>query len=299
MLLAYRLGQDALPAYSSKRSRKDFTLPQLFACLVVGEHQHCTYRGLEALLCDTQWYKEIGMPRPPDHNTLCRAFHHIVTRAKTARILDLLSEWFKQRHVLGTDAAIDSTLYDTHHRSRHYERRLRHHRQDRKTPADTMRSRTARKTPKLVLAADVSSHAILAAMPKTGMGSDAPDFLPVLKEATGRSRIWCVYADAGYDSEANHQIAREQMGIRSCIKAGVGRRTSKAPSGRYRRMMYHLISGSQKGQPYGRRAQVETVMSMLKRNLGDSLRSRSSKARKMELMLMIITHDLMLYAQLE
>jgi IS5 family transposase len=128
MLLAYRLGQAVLPAYASKRSRKDFTLAQLFACLVVGEHQRKSYRGLEALLRDTQWYKEIGMPRPPDHNTLCRAFHSIVTHAKTTRMLDLLSQWFQQRHVLGTDAAIDSTVYDTHHRSRHYERRLRHHR---------------------------------------------------------------------------------------------------------------------------------------------------------------------------
>ncbi len=89
------------------------------------------------------------------------------------------------------------------------------------------------------------------------------------------------------------------MGIRSYIKTGVGRQTSKAPSGHYRRMMHYLISGSQKGQPYGCRAQAETVMSMLKRNLGDSLRSRSTRARKLEQRLMAITHNLMLLAKLE
>ncbi len=140
---------------------------------------------------------------------------------------------------------------------------------------------------------------ILDAMAKTGMGSDAPDFVPVLRQATRRHRVWCVYADAGYDSEANHVTAREQMGIRSYIKTGVGRQTSKAPSGHYRRMMHYLISGSQKGQPYGCRAQAETVMSMLKRNLGDSLRSRSTRARKLEQRLMAITHNLMLLAKLE
>jgi hypothetical protein len=214
-------------------------------------------------------------------------------------MLDLLSIWFKQRHALSTEAAIDSTLYDTHHRSRHYERRLRHHRGSKKTSAATMRSRTARKAPKLVLVMDISSHVILAAIPKTGMGSDAPDFVPALKEAADRSPIRCVYADAGYDSETNHEVAREWLGIRSCIKAGVGRQTNKPPTGLYRRMMHYLLRGSQKGQPYGCRAQAETVMSMMKRNLGDSLRSRSTKARKMEQRLMAITHNLMIYAQLE
>ncbi len=133
-------------AHSSPCSRKDFTLAQLFACLVVRELMHCSYRGVESLLTDTDWCKLIGMPRPPDHNTLCRAFHSIVTLARTSRLLDLLASWFEQCKVLGTDAAIDSTLYDTHHRSRHYERRLRHRRESDKTSADTMRSRTAQIT---------------------------------------------------------------------------------------------------------------------------------------------------------
>ncbi len=139
MQLAYRLAQCVLPAHSSPCSRKDFTLAQLFACLVVRELMHCSYRGVESLLTDTDWCKLIGMPRPPDHNTLCRAFHSIVTLARTSRLLDLLASWFEQCKVLGTDAAIDSTLYDTHHRSRHYERRLRHRRESDKTSADTMR----------------------------------------------------------------------------------------------------------------------------------------------------------------
>ena len=34
MRVAYDLGRRVLPEQSSKFSRKDFTLPQLFACLV-------------------------------------------------------------------------------------------------------------------------------------------------------------------------------------------------------------------------------------------------------------------------
>ena len=34
MLAAYRLAKSSLPTYSNEFSRHDFTLPQLFACLV-------------------------------------------------------------------------------------------------------------------------------------------------------------------------------------------------------------------------------------------------------------------------
>src|SRR5271154_1444602 len=46
----------------SKFSRKDFTDAQLFACLVLREHQKKSYRGLVALLEDVpEWCRDIGM----------------------------------------------------------------------------------------------------------------------------------------------------------------------------------------------------------------------------------------------
>ena len=100
--------------------------------------------------------------------------------------------------------------------------------------------------------------------------------------------------NAGYDSEANHQIARLDLGVRSLIKAEAGRPSAKPPTGYYRRLMRRQLDGSQKGKPYGQRAQVETVASMLKRNLGDALRARSPRARRNELTLRSITHDIMI-----
>ena len=58
-------------------------------------------------------------------------------------------------------------------------------------------------------------------------------------------------------------------------------------------MMRKKLSGSQKGKPYGQRAQSETVNSMMKRNLSDHLRVRTAKGRRREQMLRVITHDLM------
>ena len=58
--------------------------------------------------------------------------------------------------------------------------------------------------------------------------------------------------------------------------------------------MSKRLRGSQRGKKYGQRAQAETVNSMLKRNLGDALRARSPKARKNELLLRVLTHNIAL-----
>lgn len=52
------------------------------------------------------------------------------------------------------------------------------------------------------------------------MGSDATEFAPTLNEAIKRQPwLRVVLADAGYDSHANHVLAREELKVRSLIKA--------------------------------------------------------------------------------
>ncbi|MEM6507150.1 MAG: transposase [Planctomycetota bacterium] len=110
---------------------------------------------------------------------------------------------------------------------------------------------------------------------------------------------WCrckphtVLADAGYDSAKNHALARDRMGIKSWIKTGIGRPTNKPPTDRHQRYMQRKRSGSQAGKPYVQRAQVETTISMIKRNLGGYLRARTAFGREMEMMFKVVVHNLM------
>jgi hypothetical protein len=80
------------------------------------------------------------------------------------------------------------------------------------------------------------------------------------------------------------------------IRTGVGRAspTGKPPAGHYRRRMQWELAGSQKGRKFAQRAQAETVMSMLKRNLGDALRARSPRMRRRKHAFKAVVHDLML-----
>src|SRR4051812_49801177 len=123
LLAAYHTACRVLPNYSCKFSRHDYTWPQLFACLVLREHQKKSYRGIEALLRDVHWGKQIGLRTTPDHNTLCRAFHAIMNHHQVTRILDVLARLMHLCRWSGGIVAIDATYFDTHHYSRHYEHR--------------------------------------------------------------------------------------------------------------------------------------------------------------------------------
>jgi hypothetical protein len=87
---AYGLAVACLKEHRSRYSRKDFTGPQLFACLVLREHQKKSYRGVVALLQDCpDWCADIGLKKVPDHNTLCRAHKNLVKPGVVEKMLDL------------------------------------------------------------------------------------------------------------------------------------------------------------------------------------------------------------------
>jgi hypothetical protein len=140
--LAYALGVEVLPKYFSPFSRHDgFTKPQLFACLVLREHQKKSLRGVEALLADSpQWLADIGLAKAPDHNTLSRAFNEFVDPDLATSMLDLMAKLAASRKLLRGDGlkplTLDSSMFESRHVSRHFEQRQR----------DTARAKGKRKT---------------------------------------------------------------------------------------------------------------------------------------------------------
>ena len=304
LLWAHHLGRQIFPDYSSKFSRHDFTLPQLFACLALREHQKKSYRGIQALLADCpEWCAAIGIRGVPDHNTLCRAFKLLIKHGNVNRMLDQQARWmkqFKMAHSADRPLAIDSSMFESRHVSRHFEKRCRQSRHaEPKHPSkkqdNRRRSRTVKRLPKLSLAICSRSHLILAARATTGGGGDQPHFRPLLVAARRRRNIRSVVADPGYDSEENHCIARQEMSVRSIIPPNSGRPSARPPPTRHRRNMYHRFRRKADKKLYGQRWQVETVNSMIKRNLGSALRARTARRRSCELMLRVVTHNLMIF----
>jgi hypothetical protein len=77
---ALRAGEAALPAYSSRFSRHDFTQPQLFALLALRQFLKTDYRGVTTLLAEwSELRRVLGLRKVPHYSTLCYAEHRRLT----------------------------------------------------------------------------------------------------------------------------------------------------------------------------------------------------------------------------
>ncbi len=237
-MAACELAKLTLPDYSSKFSRKDFTLPQLFACLVLREHQKKSYLGLEALLEDSPgWRAAIGLARTPDSNTLWRAFQYLVKPSGFQRMLDrLVAEANRRGLIRGRlqPVALDSTMFESHHVSRHFEKRQKQtaHENRKKTArnrANRHRRAVHKRLPKLSLAVASAAHIIMAARATTGSGGDQPFFEPLLRESApagqvSRGRGRCRLRLRG-------QPSRGPPGLGRAFDHPAGRGTTHRPTG--------------------------------------------------------------------
>ena len=287
LLAAYAMARDALPDYAHRNSPKKFTQHQLFACLVLKTFHKTDYRGIVAILADSpELCASIGMTCVPHFTTLQKAERRILAvKAGSALLKASIKHAIKvhcmrRRVRLG---AVDGTGFETRHISAYYVSR-------RKRCQPGYQTTTYTRFPKAGVVCDCDSHMILAIVAARGPGPDIKHFKRVLTGASRRVRIDTILADAGYDSEASHVFAREELGIRSIIPAKIGRPTAKPPSGYWRRVMTTRFDESK----YGQRWQVETVNSMIKRLLGSALRARGYWQQCREITLRALTLNAMI-----
>jgi transposase len=178
-------------------------------------------------------------------------------------------------------AAVDATGLETRHVSAYFGQRRgsEGHRQ--------------RAWPKLTAVVHAHSHLILGAVPGVGPSQDSPDFAPAMRQATALVTIDTALGDAGYDAEHNHRLCREDLGIRQTVirlnRRNTGRRWPKTP---YRRAMRRRFP---KGT-YNQRWHAESGFSQHKRRLGSALTARDDASQVRELVLRVLTHNLMLLA---
>lgn len=277
-------------------------LSQRFACLALRQFHNLGCRRTQALLADTRdLCRAIKLKRPPDHNTLCDAFDTLARLDVFAPMLDELVAALESAELLKLDGkplAVDSSHYESHHVSRHFERRKRKSQEkaDRsKTAADARRSATHKKLPKLAIAVACACHLVLSMGSGTGVGPDHGHFQTLACHAWRRAPVRTIVADAGYDSENAHCLVRDEMGCQSLIPPEAGRPSENGPRTHHRRLMTQLLAkGTPQREQYGQRWQAETVNSMMKRNYGSALRARTPQRRERELLLKVMVHNIAL-----
>ncbi|MCX5658626.1 MAG: transposase, partial [Planctomycetota bacterium] len=151
--------------------------------------------------------------------------------------------------------------------------------------------------PKLSVLVDCDNHMILSVLVGAGPKPDINDLQGLLSGLPSGVTIQTLLADAGYDSEPNHKYLREEHGIRSVIPAKHGRprKDGGPPSGRWRAVMHHLLRTKRKRKRsgYTQRWQVETVMSMIKRNQGEELSGEGYHSRNRQMRMLAVVHNIL------
>lgn len=284
--VAFRAARDSLPDYRHNKSPKKFTQPQLLACLVVKEFLRLDYRGIHVLLAEwSDLRRVLELTKVPHFTTLCAAAKRLLGQRHGEAVLDAVLRHCRQAGLLkrrSPQAAIDSTGLESRHISAYYTRRCQRHSEHYK-----------HRYPKLSAICDTANHLILGLVIDRGPKIDAVEAHQTLQAALAHQPFGRLLGDAGYESEGFHRLCRDQLGIRSIIpttQRGRPRQDGRplAVRGHYRRLLMTRFPQDL----YGQRWQIETVFSMLKRNLGSALRARSYHSQNREIRLRVLTHNL-------
>ncbi len=244
---ACRQAKRLLKRYSSKFSRRDFTQPQLMALAGMHQRFRLKWRELEDLVTEMPRLRgALGLRKAPDFSTIPKFLKRI-----PARMLDRFFGSGKC-DVLG----IDASGFSSTAASPHYEKRC------------------GKKRPYLKgsIAVDLGSLEIQAMKARRSHAHDSRDFWPIAKKCEFK----VVVADKAYDDESIHRRVH-RSGADAIIP--VRGRERKRVNGRHRKR----LADSFDEKTYHQRSKVETVFSVVKRKLGEDVRSRSTNMQKKEL----------------
>jgi len=284
--VAYLTAKRTLPPYLHLKSPKKFTQHQLVVCLVLREFFTTDYRGIVEILNDSTDLRNIlELSEVPHYTTLQKAAGRLTKKGALDKLLKEILTIAVEDKIMKNNiklSAIDGTGFESHHISSYFVKR-------KAKGQNTFQMTTYTRYPKAGIISDCDTHLILSGVPSRGPYPDIVHYEKAVIEAEKNTHMKVLTADAGYDSERSHVFAREKA-IRTIIPPKIGRRTDKLPSSKWRKVMATRFNKIL----YGQRWQVETVNSMIKRNLGSALRARTYWSQCRELMLRLFVHNVMI-----
>jgi IS5 family transposase len=251
------LAQRAVARYSSKFSKRRYTLHQHIVLLCLKVRKNTTYRMLlDELIEMPRIRSAIGLAELPSPSTLCKAFNRL-DMAVWRVLLSLSVSLLPTNGVVG----IDASGFDRSHASKHY----------------TKRTKLTIQQLKVTLLVDTRANAILDLHVTTTRKHDSQIAPWVLKR--NADEVVILLGDKGYDDQNIRNLAREE-GVRPLIKHREFSSLHKAWNARLDANLY------------GQRSQNETVNSRLKRKYGSFVRSRHWWKQFRELTIVCLTHNL-------
>ena len=192
---AYHLARRAVSQYSSKFSKRRYTLHQHIVLLCLKVRKNTTYRTLlDELIEMPRVRSAINLDELPSPSTLCKAFNRL-DMAVWRVLLNLSVTLLPTNGVVG----IDASGFDRSHASKHY----------------TKRTKLTIQQLKLTLLVDTRANAILDLHVTTTRKHDSKIAPSLIKRNTGEVAI--LLGDKGYDEQKIRSLARD-AGVLPLIK---------------------------------------------------------------------------------
>jgi len=229
----------AIPEYSSKYSRKDYTQWQLLTLVCIKERYRLKYREfIEILEVSTKLLEFLDVDKVPHFTTLNKIF------LKMKNLVFSILLQISSRKSSG-NTSIDSTHFDRRHASRSYTERAKMH------------IKSIKSTPVV----DIGTQKVLDVHNTTTKKHDSQIMLPLIKKTRQRHRIKSTRGDCGYDDKKIRKALRK-MGIRPLIKH------------REFKPIQKVWNNNMKKKDYNQRWKSETLNSRVKRKYGDHVSSK-------------------------
>ncbi len=147
---------------------------------------------------------------------------------------------------------------------------------------------------KLTIGAELKKQLVTAIKLRRGPCDDNRDFKPVARKAHSIKPIKVGIGDKGYDDEKNHEFLREELHAQSIIPARYEDVPVWRTKGRYRKEMKRGYSK----KAYHQRSKDETIFSVIKRTMGDDVRSVKTRGQNNEMRFKVIAYNAMRIASL-
>jgi IS5 family transposase len=192
---AMHLARRAVARYSSRFSKRRYTLHQHIVLLCLKVRKNTTYRTLlDELIEMPRIRKAIDLDELPSPSTLCKAFNRL-DMAVWRVLLNLSITLLPTSGVVG----IDASGFDRSHASKHY----------------TKRTKLMIQQLKVTLLVDARANAILDLHVTTTRKHDSQIAPSLIKRNTENMTI--LLGDKGYDDQKIRAFARD-AGVRPLIK---------------------------------------------------------------------------------
>jgi len=149
-----------------------------------------------------------------------------------------------------------------------------------------MKTRT-RRFLKLTIGVELKKQLVTSVKIRRGPCDDNRDFKPVVRKAHAIKPIKVGIGDKGYDDEENHEFLREELHADSIIPARYQDVQVWRTRGRYRKEMKRGYSKKK----YHQRSKDETVFSVIKRTMGDEVRSVKTRAQNNEMRFRVMAYN--------